>query len=406
MKHVWILNHYAQEPGGPGGTRHFGLAKHLRDYGWDASIIAASTELNTNRQRLSEHESSRKEYFEDVRFLWLKTQPYQGNGLDRIKNMFQYAIKAIAVNLKAKLPSPDIIIGSSVHPLAAVAGLILARRYSVPFIFEVRDLWPETLIALGRIRKGGLQDRLLGYIEKLLYKKAEKIITLLPGVVHYVEKLGVDGKKVVWIPNGIDVTQFKDYPYSENKTTFTLMYFGAHGTANGLENLLEAINVLNDNPHKIKIHLRLIGDGPFKETLMKKSIELGVSESVSFEDPVSKDQIPELASQADAFVFNLVDAPVFQYGISSNKLFDFMASARPTIFCCNALNNPVEDAGSGITVQPENPAALAKAIEELSLRPYQERLEMGYNGRKYVFENHGFDRLAKRLAGVLDELST
>jgi glycosyltransferase involved in cell wall biosynthesis len=124
---------------------------------------------------------------------------------------------------------------------------------------------------------------------------------------------------------------------------------------------------------------------------------------VNFEDPVPKRQIPALAAQADAFVFNLINAPVFKYGISSNKLFDFMAGQRPVLFCCDAGNNPIEDSGAGYTVEPGNPKALADAIVRVSRLSGAERVKMGRAGRHYVEIEHGFDKLARNLARCLNE---
>jgi len=124
--------------------------------------------------------------------------------------------------------------------------------------------------------------------------------------------------------------------------------------------------------------------------------------SVVFFPPVPKSTIPGLAAEADAFIFNLLDAPVFRYGISSNKLFDFMAAARPILFCSDAVNNPVKDASAGITVQPGKPEELAHAIIELVETSYKKRKEMGMSGRQHVERLHGFDVLARKLADTLD----
>ncbi|MDZ3831683.1 MAG: hypothetical protein U0S50_07685 [Sphingopyxis sp.] len=122
---------------------------------------------------------------------------------------------------------------------------------------------------------------------------------------------------------------------------------------------------------------------------------------ISFEDPVLKEEIPALAVEADAFIFNLIDAPVFNYGISSNKLFDFMAAGRPILFACNASNNPVEDAQAGDTVPPSHPQQLAAAMINMSQMPRGERDQMDRNGRSYVENHYGFRVLAERLVNIL-----
>lgn len=401
MKHVWILNHYAQEPGGPGGTRHWSLARHLPSYGWEASIIASGTEHKTGRQRLEPGEAKRLETYGNVPFLWLRGSPYKGNGPDRIRNMLEYTWRVLKPETTMALERPDAIIGSSVHPFAAWAGRRLARRYRVPFLFEVRDLWPETLIDMGRLSRRGPAAIALRKLERSLYESAERIIVLLPLAGDYIEPLGIAREKIVWIPNGVDLAGSAPVSAPVGRAGFTLMYFGAHGGANGLDNVIRAMRIIRDEKRAGHIRLRLIGDGPLKESLMALAEEVGAS-NVTFEAAVPKSRIPEIAAEADAFVFNLIDAPVFKFGISSNKIFDFMAARRPVIFCSNSANNPVADAGGGVTVPPQNPEALARAILELSELPPEGRAAMGKKAREHVEGNYSLEQLAARLADTLD----
>lgn len=403
LKQVWMLNHYAQEPGGAGGTRHFHLAEHLPAFGWQATVIAASVELNTGRQRLAPDEAYRHETIAGIPFLWIRTPEYRGSGGGRAINMLAYTVRALLPRYTRELPRPDAIIGSSVHPFAALAGAILARRHRAPFIFEVRDLWPQTLIDMGRLHEHSPMTWILRRLERWLYQRATRIVVLLPRAVEYIAPLGIAQNRVVWIPNGVDLSLFPTTaPRSRNVgDPFVLMYFGAHGQANGLDNILQAMKRVAERTIPGAIHLRMIGDGPLKPGLVKLAEQLGLSQ-VSFEPPVPKSEIPQRAAEADAFVFNLIDTPVFRFGISSNKLFDFMAGARPIIFCSNASNNPVREAQAGITVPPGDPEALAQAILTLAQTSEEERYRLGVAGRRYVEENHSFDRLAGRLALTLD----
>lgn len=406
MKHVWILNHYAVAPGGAGGTRHYSLAKNLPAYGWSASIIASSVELNTGRQRLQEGERSRLEIMAGVPFLWIRTPEYKGNGGGRMVNMLAYAFRVLLPSATRKLERPDVIVGSSVHPFAALSGAFLARRHKVPFVFEVRDLWPQTLIDLGRIKEHGVMATVMRWMERWLYRRADRIVVLLPRAVDYIAPMGIAPTKVVWVPNGVELSGYPDpgTPAARPGEPFTMMYFGAHGQANGLDNVLHAMKLLRSKevPGDQAIRLRVIGDGPQKPSLLQLARELQLT-NVAFEPPVPKSAIPALAAEADAFVFNLVNAPVFRYGISSNKLFDFMAGARPIVFCCDASNNPVREAGAGPTVPPGDPEALADAILAMAKSPLASRTEHGAAGRRYVEQNHGFQALAGRLAHALDD---
>jgi len=311
-----------------------------------------------------------------------------------------YCWRALLPSTTHGLPRPDVVIGSSVHPFAAVAGRLLARRFRVPFIFEVRDLWPQTLVDMGRLSPNSFSVRLMRWMERWLYRRADRIVVLLPLAADYIVPLGIPMERIVYVPNGVEPGS--PPPDATPRETFDLMYFGAHGQANGLDNIVRAMKFVSDKDGSRHIRLRMIGDGPMKASLVATARELGL-QNVVFEPPVPKSAIPDIAATADAFIFNLMDVPVFRYGISSNKLFDFLAASRPIIFCCTSGNNPVADASAGITVAPNDPEALSRAIMTMAATPIEERSRMGRSGRSYVEANHSFGSLARRLSAVLDE---
>ena len=215
--------------------------------------------------------------------------------------------------------------------------------------------------------------------------------------------LGIAKDRVVWIPNGVDLSLFPSASAAlAPDGVFTLMYFGAHGQANGLDNVLQAMAELQEMSAEQHIRLRLIGDGPLKDELIAQAKTLGLR-NVIFEQSVPKIQIPIVAAQADAFVIAVLDLPeLYRFGISMNKLFDYLAAERPIVMASNAANSPVAEAGAGLIVAPAQPKALARAIAQIAATPLAERQRMGRAGREYVEQNHGFDQLAGRFAAVLD----
>lgn len=404
---VWIFNNYAVTPNLPGVTRHYDFAKELAKKGHKVTVFASSFH---HRIRKETKEYGNKnaiiENFGHVRFVWLKTCPhYSENDWRRIVNMLSYAIRAYIVVKNANLEKPDVVIGSSVHLFAVYAAYLLSRRFKVPFVMEVGDLWPQTLIDMG-IPAWNPFVVLLGTLERFLYRKAERIIILLPKANEYIESLGIPSDKIVWIPNGVDLERFdadsmKSFKKNNNSPyNFTIAYTGAIGRANNLDVVIEAADILQKDYSDIKF--LFVGDGAEKPRLLRVVKNKSLN-NVEFREPVPKDKIAGILSQSDALLFNLQIAPVFKYGISPNKLFDYLAAGKPIIFSCNSTNNPVDDAGAGITVSPANPREIADAVARLYKMPGEEKKKMGLNGRRYVEEHHSTKTLAEVLEKTLKQ---
>lgn len=399
---VWIVNHYAVPPSEPGGTRHYSLARELVRRGHEAYVIASSFDHATRRDhRLAPRQTWRREVVEGVTFVWLRTPPYPGNTPARLWNMLVFADRVRRGNWLPAQTGPDVVVGSSPHLFAALAAQRLANRFRVPFVLEVRDLWPQTLVDLGRLPSTHPAVRVFERIERYLYRRADRIITLLPGSVEHLVEKGADRRKVVWLPNGFDL-QFTlgERPPSANGDVFTVMYAGAHGLANGLDVVLDAAAILQSEGWDDKVRFLLVGDGPEKTRLQRRAAAEGLG-LVRFDPPVPKREILGYMQQADVFLMLLRDSPVFRHGVSPNKLFDYLAVGRPVIFGVNAPNNPVALAEAGLTVPPENARALADAVRILSETPASQRLAMGQRGRAYVEEFHNLRKLGEELESIL-----
>lgn len=397
---IWLVNHYAQEPGSAGGTRHFSLARQLQLHGFAPYIIAASTEHNLGKQRLAKSESLRVDTIDGVPFVWLRSPSYDGNGLKRLWNMLDFARRVAGNKLLHHIPKPDAVIGSTPDPFAAFGAARAARKHKAKFLCEVRDFWPISLIELGKLSASHPLAKIMTAIETRLYRQAARILVVQQRSDLYLTPRGVAAEKIVWVPNGIDLALFPDPGPKAETADFTFMYFGAHGNGNALENVLHAMMHAEEKDPEGRIHLRLIGDGPLKPALIEKAKEFGLKRT-SFEPPIPKRDIPALAAEADALLFNVVDMPILKYGISANKLFDYLAARRPVLFACNAVNNPVAEAGAGITVPAGDAHALCDAMLELVAKPQAERLAMGERGRAYVAKHHAIEALGATLAHTL-----
>jgi glycosyltransferase involved in cell wall biosynthesis len=397
---ILIINQYAIPPVEAGITRHYSLAKELIVRGHQVHILAANFNHQTKAPIVKNSpERIFSQVYDEVPFIFVNVPEYQGNSPARVINMLSFTKQILHNRYFKSIESPDVVIGSSPHPFAAWVAQRLAQRWGVPFIFEVRDLWPQSIIDLGRISPRHPAIRFLARLEKYLYNHAAKIVTLAPAAHVYIKSVGIDPDKVVWIPNGIDFSLYNQVSKRNRNERFTVMYAGVHGLANGLDTIIKSAEILNKN-YGDKILFRLVGDGPQKGYLKEAAAKKQLS-NVQFDDPVPKREIPDILGQADAFIMLLKDSPVFRWGISPNKLYDYLCSYRPVIFGVNAFNNPVEDAGAGVTVPPEDPEELAKAVLKLYHMTPTDREQMGINGRKYVEKNHDFKDLAFRLEEVV-----
>jgi len=404
---IWIFNHYAITPDLPGGTRHYDLAQELVKHGHHVTIFASN--FNHDQRRYVKLRADKKwgtESFDGVNFVWIRTFPYQRNDWRRVLNMLSFMSRAWRLGrrlpeLSSELEGPDVIIGSSVHLLAVLAAYRVAKYYRARFIMEVRDLWPQTIIDMGRLTEKGVLAKSLRFLERYLYRRADKIITLLPHADEYITACGVAKEKVIWLPNGVDLARFSQSPLEGIcPDTFKVMYFGRHGPANALDVVLEAAKVVeNRGYHSIKF--LLVGDGPEKSKLLALAKSMNLK-NVEFRDAVPKDLGPKVLQEANAYIFNLESSSVFKYGISSNKLFDYMASMKPVIFSACSSNNPVEESQCGLTVPPRDPETLADAVMRISRMSKEDRKIMGRHGREYVEKHHSMQVLVKRLIHCIE----
>lgn len=399
MSQIWFINQYAISPDLPGGTRHYDFGVELVKYGHSTRVFASDVNLalRTHTRNL-EGRLWMEEKIQGVLFEWINTNTYKSNDWRRALNMFVFSWNVYRAGLKQNV-RPDFIIGSSPHLFAALAGYYLSRHYGCRFILEVRDLWPQTLVDAKSISEKHPLVWVMRKIEKKLYSYADHIIVLAEGSIKYIQGRGVKKEKIIFIPNGVHPEHFIPHLSREecrrryHFDKFTIIYTGAHGPLNSLYTILEAANYLRDEKG---IKFVLVGDGPEKPKLKEKAINLGLT-NVNFFDPVSKKEIPNLLLAADAAIITLKDNSVFHYGVSPNKLFDYMAAGKPVLCAVpGSMAEMVRDCGCGLTSQAENGEALADRIRQIASLNRSELIKMGQNGRKRVMEHYTRPMLVKR----------
>lgn len=399
---LWIFNHYAETPEGS-ATRTFELAKGLARRSHDITIFACSFSHYRLREERFEKpwQLFKTEDLQGVRFIWLHGFGYRKNDWRRVLNMLGFGLLAVIRGITAT-PKPQVIIGCSVHPCAALAALLIARLRGARFLVEVTDLWPQVLIDFGRIREWGLTARMLRFIEKLLYNQAAKIIMLWRNTDSYVRSRGIPVDKLVWIPHVVDPTACPAYrlqPQEQRQRTFKVMYLGSFVQSTALDVILDAALILSRTEREL-IRIILVGGGVDRNRIIARAQALGLK-NVEIRGPVPKRQVMEVMEEADCFVCCIKRSPVYKYGLSMNKLCDYLMSGKPIVFSGDSAYDPVAEAGAGISVSGEDPAALATAIIQMFSLSLVQRQEMGRRGLEWVRKYHHVDVLTDRLEAVV-----
>jgi glycosyltransferase involved in cell wall biosynthesis len=400
--HLAIVNHYALPPGASGGpTRHLGIAKALVAEGHEVVIHASVYDHYTRRDH-RERSSSREviEVIEGVTYVWWSTPAYGSTAL-RVRNMASFAASVGMRGAHLDLPRPDVVIGSSPHLLAGPAARRLARAHGVPFVFEVRDLWPQTFVDMGELGRWNPLTLALRQIECSMYRSADRVITALPASIDYLVAHGAAREKVVHIPNGVELAGSDPTPrVRPGGAPFTIVYAGTIGHANNLEVAVTAADELRARGRN-DIVIRLVGAGPERGRIARM-IEQRPGAGIRLDPAVPSNEVPTVLAEADACLLVLRPSPVFGWGVSPTKLFDYLAAARPVVAAVSAPDTIVGPAGAGLWVEAGQPARLADAIEELADAPVEELAAMGKRGRHYVEQQHGFSSLAQELLTVLE----
>lgn len=406
---IWVFNHYALPPTEAGGTRHFDIARRLVANGHRVTIIASSYHHTEQREMLEYDGPVMVQEIEGVTFCWVKTCGYISNNWRRFKNMYDYyrVAKKIDKYLKDK---PDVCIGSIVHPLAPLAALKLATKFSAPFVYEIRDLWPQTFIDMGLWKESHPAVPVFRWMERRAVTNADLVINLSPLTDSYLKEHY--GKvPSIYIPNGIDLEALHarktetDVPANSTLEQMValraqgkqiVMFTGSIVRSNNLELLLDVAAKI-ENEH---VHLAVVGKGDMRFALEAQVKERGI-ENLQFFDPVPKKLVPHLLKLADVML--LIQGKVM-WG-SMNKLFDYLSSGKPVISVTEALHNdPVSLYNAGIATDDRSAEGIAKTIERTVQLPKSEKDELAERGYNYVAESHDISKLAQKLETALQKL--
>ena len=379
---VLLIHQAFVSPKEAGGTRHFELAKHCYNNGIDFSIVASDLCYLSGRKTIKGRGIVKKESDEKISVYRAYTYPaLHTSFIWRVFSFFSFMLTSIIAAFRAG--PVDLVMGTSPPIFQAVSAWAAAKIKRVPFLLEVRDLWPAFAIDMG-ILKNPILIWLSKRLESFLYAQADHILVNSPAYRDYMIQRGISSKNVTLIPNGVEVEMFNANGNGVRNELdlngkFVVTYAGALGQANDIPTLLRAADNLKCNKN---IHFLIVGDGKERLNLEELARQRKIS-NVTFTGARPKSDMPGFLSASDACVAILQNIPMFQTTYP-NKVFDYMAACKPTLLAIDGvIREVVEAANGGIFIPPGNAKALSNAISELAEHPHL-AVKMGQAAHRYV----------------------
>lgn len=417
-KNVWIFNHYATNMYFNEGGRHYWFAQELIKKGYQTTIFCANIRHNTDDVIELKNNKFSTDKLNNIPFVFVKTTKSKGNGIDRILNMgnFYRNLFPVAKQYAKRKGKPDVIIASSVHPLTLVAGIKIAKKFEVPCICEIRDLWPEAIFAFSKLKENSLIGKLLVKGEHWIYRNADALIFTKEGDTDYIKEKkwdihqggDIDLRKAYYINNGVDLKAFnysienimlEDSDLDSQK--FNVVYVGAIRPVNNVGNILDAAHELIE--HK-DIQFLIYGDGNQRKDLERK-VEKERLTNVKMKGFVNKKYIPYILSKSSVNILNYSQKQYnWSRGNSSNKLFEYMASGRPIISTVKMGYSIINRYKCGLEIEDASGKDLANAILKIKEMDEREYNILAENAKKGS-EDFDFNVLTNKLIKVIEETS-
>lgn len=404
MKTVWIINQYGSTPAHGYAGRHYYLGKELVKKGFNVYLIA-SAKHHLLRKKVMLESGFKFEDHDGLKVVWINMPEYlDAHSKQRVANWFIFCVKLLKVS-RLIHDKPDSVICSSPSLVSFLAAKKIANKFGARLVFDVRDIWPLTLTEIGGYSVKHPFIRFLQWVENKAYRDSDIVISNLKNAVEHMVDHGLDRKKYRWISNGFskdEVTETKplpqDFQHKIPKNKFIVGYTGTFGLANDLYTVLDAAKRLKKHSD---ISFVFVGGGK-EESDLRVYVDKNELNNVSFLGFVEKQQIQAVLSNFDTLVVGARKEPMYRFGVSPNKLFDYLIAGKPIIYHIDSGDyHPIKDAGCGLEIEPGKPGELADAVLKLYQMSVQEREAMGTNGRKAALEQYEYGQLSEKLAQVL-----
>jgi glycosyltransferase involved in cell wall biosynthesis len=399
---ILLINHYAGSPHHGMEFRPYYLAREWQRMGHRVQILAGSYSHIRGSQPPEGRGRCWSERIDGVAYRWYRTPTYRGNGVRRVFSMVVFITQVWRAAPKlARDFKPDVVIASSTYPMDIWPARRVARAAHARLVYEVHDLWPLSPMELRGMSRWHPFILWVQCAEDYAYRHVDKVVSLLPKASPYMQSRGMAADKFACVPNGVDPDEW-DHPAPLPEAAAAAVaaaraiglpivgYVGTHGLANALDVLLDAARLLQG-----AAQILMVGPGPDRDRLAARVRDESLS-NVTMLPSVPKASVPSLLEHVDVAYIGWHPNPLYRFGISPNKLLDYMMAGKPIVHSVSAGNDLVADARCGLTVAPGDPGAAAGAIRQLISLTADERMRMGASGRDYVLRNQTYPVLAKR----------
>lgn len=353
-----------------------------------------------------------EEKIDGIGYRWYRTRRYDGNGLARLLSMRDFIgqVDRDRSRFFRSLP-PDCVIASSTYPFDMGAAHRLARASDAALIWEIHDLWPLSQIELFGFSRLHPFVALTHRAEGFACRKADRVVSILPRAIDHLKTRGLHPDRYVHIPNGISPQESREAmqePPTKEATRIigeaksagrsVVIYAGGHAPNHDLETLLNAAELLRAEPFTFL----LIGSGPSKELLKATASDAGLT-NVHFLPRTSRGCVLSTMALADMLYVGIAPGSLYRFGIGLNKIFDAMFIGKPIVAAYTSGNDPVQEAGCGITSEARDADGVTDAMRQIRSMPDERRSEMGRRGHEFVIENHDYEKLADRFLHVIQQ---
>ncbi len=385
-------------------TRHYFFSKYFARKGIDVTSISSASSISYKKVKGFAWVRN----IDGFKYIVLKGPKIRmGANLKRIISWFVFEYMLARAPRKLKLEKPDIILVSSLSLLTALTAISFKKKYGAKFVFEVRDIWPMSLVDLMNVSPANPAVKFLAWVEKKAYENADYIVGTMPRLDLHVKEVIDKPFRFKHIGQGYDpefMNNLKPLPPEVEeklpKDKFLVGFAGGFNLAYKLEQLVEVARILKEKGAD-HIVLALLGDGPEKEKIIKMAQGL---DNMIFLPRVHKNQVVSFLEKCDILVHTLRDRHIYKYGISPNKWVDYLYSARPILVSCSCDSDVVSEVKCGEMLPAEKPGILAEKIIEYSHKPKSELDEMGRRGKEYLEKNMSYEHLSEKYIEIFKEL--